>query len=349
MTFSADDAAVAPLAAVFGCAGERLSEDERRFFSDADPYGFILFRRNCVEPAQVRALVAELRDAVGRAAPVLIDQEGGRVARLGPPHWRAAPPQGLFARLAAADIDRAAEAARRNAQLIALELAGLGIDVDCLPVLDVPAAGAHDIIGDRALGRAPEIVATLGRAVCDGLLAGGVLPVIKHVPGHGRATADSHESLPRVDASADELRTVDFPPFESLAGMPWAMTAHVVYEALDPTAPATTSSKVVGEVIRGEIGFDGLLVSDDINMEALAGTMVEKTHAVLAAGCDLVLHCSGDFAEMREVAEAATAMTPPALVRHAKAERFRERAEDLDAAAVRAAYDELTQGFSTEA
>src|SRR3990172_9532156 len=270
---------------ILGCAGPTPDAPERRFFRAADPLGFILFKRNCTAPKQVRLLVAELRDAVGRAdAPVLIDQEGGRVARLGPPHWRTPPPAPRFGLLAARDRDAAAEAARVNARLLAADLAELGITVDCAPVLDLRLPGAHDVIGDRAFHSDPEVVALLGRAVAEGLLAGGVIPVVKHMPGHGRAMIDSHAALPRVATSRSELEHTDFRPFRALNDLPWGMTAHVVYEAIDPERPASTSPVVIGEVIRGHIGFDGLLVSDHLSMQALQGRLADRTRAALAAG-----------------------------------------------------------------
>ena len=303
-------------AVILGCAGLVLGDAERRFFRDADPLGFILFARNCTDPDQVRSLVAELRDCVGRAdAPVLIDQEGGRVARLGPPHWRAAPPARRFAEIAERDRDRAVEAARLNAHLIAAELFQLGITVNCAPVLDVVQADAHPIIGDRAFGARPEMAALLGWAVCEGLLDGGVMPVIKHIPGHGRATADSHEALPVVEAPRAELEAVDFAPFRALNYMPWAMTAHVVYRDIDPDGPATTSAPVIAEAIRGTIGFDGVLLSDDIAMKALEGDIGWRAEAALAAGCDVVLHCSGEFDDMKKVAAATGLLSDAALDR----------------------------------
>lgn len=306
---------------IFGCAGTRLTDAERRFFRDANPLGFILFARNCVEPAQVSRLTAELRDCVGRAdAPMLIDQEGGRVQRLGPPHWRAAPAPRRFAELAAIDRDRAVEAARLNAHLMAAELYALGVTLDCAPVLDVAQSGAHGVIGDRSFGARPEMVALLGWAFCEGLLDGGVLPIIKHVPGHGRATVDSHTGLPRVEASLAELEAVDFAPFRALAHVPWAMTAHVVYAAVDAEAPATTSPKVIAEVVRGRIGFDGVLISDDIAMGALTGALGERAQAALAAGCDLVLHCSGVLADMEKVAAATGPLSEATLTRLGRAE-----------------------------
>jgi beta-N-acetylhexosaminidase len=324
---------------IFGVSGPDLSDDERRFFADADPLGFILFSRNCASPDQVRALVSDLREVVGRAdAPVLIDQEGGRVARLGPPHWRAAPSAARFADIACVDESLAVEAARLNARLLAAELADLGINIDCAPVLDIPQPGAHQVIGDRAFGGTPEQVARLGRATCEGLLAGGVLPVIKHLPGHGRATADSHFDLPVVDAARGELDRVDFAPFRALNAMPWAMTAHVVYTALDPSAPATTSSVVIERVIRGTIGFDGVLISDDLCMRALEGPADRRAEAALAAGCDIALHCNGVLAEMEAVAAACPPLTPASRARLSRAEAMRLRPEPFD---VRAALERL--------
>jgi len=302
-----------------GCFGPVLGDAERHFFRDADPLGFILFTRNCIAPDQVRRLVANLRDCVGRAdAPVLIDQEGGRVARLGAPHWRAAPPAQRFAEIAQHDRDRAVEAARLNAHLIASELLDLGITVNCAPVLDVVQRDAHSIIGDRAFGVRPEIAALLGWAVCEGLLDGGVMPVIKHIPGHGRATSDSHETLPVVEAPRAELEAVDFAPFRALNYMPWAMTAHVVYRDIDPDEPATTSAAVIAEAIRGTIGFDGVLLSDDIGMKALEGDFARRAQAALAAGCDVVLHCSGELPEMEKVAAATGLLSDAALGRLAR-------------------------------
>jgi len=311
----------APRAVVLGCAGEELSHDERRFFGEADPAGFILFRRNCRAPEQVRRLVDDLRDSVGRGdAPVLIDQEGGRVARLRPPHWRAYP---SAARIAALPDPHALEALRLGARLIADDLARLGVSVDCLPVLDLPVAGADPVIGDRAYGDDPDRVQHLARAVCEGLLEGGVLPVLKHIPGHGRARVDSHYACPVVATGHDELAHADFAPFRALAAMPWAMTAHIVYRAIDPAAPATFSRTIVGEVIRGEIGFDGVLISDDLSMRALGGGLGERVQRALGAGCDLVLHCNGDRAEMEEVVAAAGPMTPEAAARLARGESIR--------------------------
>ncbi|MDA0675653.1 MAG: beta-N-acetylhexosaminidase [Proteobacteria bacterium] len=329
-----------PRAVILGCGGEILSAAERRFFAKTDPLGFILFARNCREPDQVRRLVADLRDSVGRAdAPVMIDQEGGRVARLKPPHWRVAPAPMRFADLAS--IDDAQAAARLNARLIADELFDLGITVNCAPVLDVRQPDADPIIGDRAYGATPDMVSRLGAAACDGFLDGGVLPVIKHLPGHGRANADSHIQLPVVDAPRDQLERIDFPPFRALRRMPWAFTAHVVYTALDDTAPATTSAKVIAEVIRGDFGYDGLLMTDDLSMQALSGSLAERTRAALAAGCDLAVHCNGRFDEMEEVAMAATPMTDVGWERFERAEAMRRPPAPFDRTAALATFDRL--------
>jgi beta-N-acetylhexosaminidase len=306
-------AAAVPSAAIYGCAGKTLSAEEESFFQAANPFGFILFARNCETPDQVRELVGALRGAVGRPeAPVLIDQEGGRVARLKPPHWRAAPPASYFGRMASHDRERAHEALRLNTQLIAAELTELGIDVDCVPLLDLQFPGAHDVIGDRAFGSDPELVADCGRVVCETMLAAGVIPIVKHIPGHGRARVDSHKALPVVDTAAGELEASDFRPFKALADTPWAMTAHVVYSALDAEQPATTSRRLVDTVIRGQIGFDGLLLSDDLSMEALRGSLGQRAEAAIAAGCDVALHCNGKPEEMEQVAAAIGPLTAEA-------------------------------------
>lgn len=298
------------LPVIFGCAGLVLSDDERRFFRRADPLGFILFKRNCDTPQQIRTLTAALRETVGREdAPILIDQEGGRVQRLQPPHWRSAPAPGLFGVLAQRDPVRAREAASLNARLIAAELVDLGIDVDCVPCVDIPAPDAHAFLGDRTFGSDPTVVAEMGRVVAEACLGSGVLPIVKHIPGHGRARSDSHFELPVVTASRDELERTDFVPFQALSDMPWAMTAHIVYTAYDDRLPATLSPAVIDRVIRGHIGFDGVLVSDDLNMKALQGDLGQLAAGSIAAGCDLALHCNGDIAEMQRVADALTPMS----------------------------------------
>jgi len=306
-------------AAIYGLAGEALTAEERAFFRDADPAGYILFRRNCVSKEQVRALTDALRDIHGRAdLPILIDQEGGRVMRMRPPVWPPFPPAGRFADLYQVSPISAMEAARVNAQAIGLVLRECGINVDCLPLLDVRQPGAHDIIGDRALGAEPMQVASLGRAVIDGLRDGGVVAVVKHMPGHGRSISDSHEELPVVSASEEELET-DIEPFRKLSWAPMGMTSHIVYTAWDGERPASLSPKIIAEIIRGRIGFDGWLMSDDIGMHALTGGFDERTRGVLAAGCDVALHCSGDMAEMVAVANGAGPMTEAGKDRLARA------------------------------
>ncbi len=298
---------------IVGLAGTALTADERALFAAADPAGYILFARNCADPDQLRALTAALRDLAGRDVAVLIDQEGGRVARLAPPHWPAFPAAGVFGALYQRAPVTAISAARTNARALANLLAALGININCLPLLDVAAADAHAVIGDRSFGGDAAMVAALGSAVLAGLRDGGVAGVIKHIPGHGRATADSHAALPVVRADRADLER-DFAPFRALADAPIAMTAHIVYPALD-TVCASCSPVVIGDVIRGDIGFRGLLVSDDIGMAALDGPVAARARAVLAAGCDLALHCSGDFAEMVAVTDAAGTISDAAAAR----------------------------------
>ncbi|MDB5641923.1 MAG: beta-N-acetylhexosaminidase [Hyphomicrobiales bacterium] len=304
---------------ICGVSGLVLTDEERRFLADSAPWGLILFKRNVSDQAQLLALTTEFREIVGRAdAPVLVDQEGGRVQRLGPPVWPAYPAAARFDALTHSD-DEKADFVRLSARLIGQDLRACGIDVDCLPVLDVPAPGGHNVIGDRAYAADPAQVARLGGAAAEGLMLAGVLPVMKHVPGHGRAGADSHLELPRVDASLAELERADFVPFRALAHLPMAMTAHVVYTALDPTGPATTSRKVVQEIIRRAIGFDGLLMSDDLSMKALSGSFTDRTTALFAAGADMALHCNGDLTEARQVAAASPELDGRAAERAAAA------------------------------
>ncbi len=328
-------------AMIAGCAGKELSREEAAFFKAERPWGFILFRRNVETPDQVRRLVDSLRATVGRAdAPVLIDQEGGRVQRLGPPHWPKYPAGRAYGRMAGNDPLLRRELARLGARLMAHDLRALGINVDCVPVLDVPVPGAHDVIGDRAYASDPESIAVIGRAAAEGMIAGGVLPVIKHIPGHGRAGADSHLALPIVEASREELSRADFLPFRHLADMPLAMTAHVVYTAIDAKAPATTSRKVMREVIRGEIGYDGLVMSDDLSMKALAGDFGGRARAAIAAGCDVVLHCNGDMAEMKPIAAAAPELKGAAMRRaRAALKRISHLPEPIDPVEGRARLD----------
>ena len=304
---------------ILGLAGPVLTAAERAFFRATDPAGYILFRRNCVDRAQIRSLTDDLRALAGRAdLPILIDQEGGRVARLRPPEWPASPPGAAFDRLYDVAPMSAIQAIRANAAAIAGMLREIGVNVDCLPLLDVRQPGAHDIIGDRALGAEPLRVAALGRATLEGLRGGGVVGVVKHIPGHGRALADSHLELPVVTADAVALET-DLAPFRTLAWAPMAMTAHVVYPAWDAAACASLSRIVIADVIRGRIGFDGLLMSDDLGMQALAGGFGARAAGVLAAGCDVALHCSGDMAEMEAVAGAVGSIPPIAAERLARA------------------------------
>jgi beta-N-acetylhexosaminidase len=289
---------------ISGVAGLNLSADERAFLRAAEPWGFILFKRNISSPEQVADLVQSFRDLLGWHAPVLIDQEGGRVQRLGPPEWPEYPSGAKYSELYDRDPAVGLSAARLGARLIASDLYALGIDVDCLPLADVPVPGSDAVIGDRAYGTDPAKVTAIARAVSEGLLKGGVLPVLKHLPGHGRATADSHLKLPVVDTDRATLERTDFAAFRPLAKLPLGMTAHVVFSAIDPVAPATTSVTMLGQVIRGSIGFEGLLMSDDISMGALSGSLAERSRAAVHAGCDVVLHCNGKLAEMEEVAAA---------------------------------------------
>jgi beta-N-acetylhexosaminidase len=302
----------APLAAIFGLSGPGLTARERAFFADSRPWGFILFARNIADPAQTAALTAALRDAVGRDAPVLIDQEGGRVARMRGPHWRDWPDVRAFVK--GLTPDRAERALRLRYRLIAHELRAVGIDVNCAPVLDAPQPGCHPFLIDRAAASDHALAARFGHAIRQGLADGGVLPVIKHMPGHGRADADSHQRLPRVTADLATLRATDFAVFRAHADAPMGMTAHVLYDAIDPEACGTFSAAVIA-AIRDDIGFDGLLMTDDINMGALEGTIAQRSARALAAGCDVVLHCSGDFDEMQSVAAAAPRLAGRALAR----------------------------------
>ena len=328
--------------AIYGCAGTVLGADERKFFGEVQPWGFILFARNIADRDQIRALVDALRETVGdETAPVLIDQEGGRVARLKPPGWKERPPAARFGAVYASQHEAALEAAYLNARLIAHDLAELKINVDCLPVLDVPVEGADAVIGDRAFAFDPAAVIDLGRAQIEGLMEGGVLPIMKHIPGHGRANADSHHALPRIATAAEELSATDFVTFRSLDMCPMAMTAHVVYEAFDPQRPATTSPKVIRDVIRGEMGFDGLLISDDLSMNALDGPLSVRTKAALFAGCDVVLHCNGKMDEMIEVASEVKPLEGQALRRAEHALSHLSAPEPFDPAAAEARLGEL--------
>ncbi|MGN6422873.1 MAG: beta-N-acetylhexosaminidase [Asticcacaulis sp.] len=333
-------------ACIFGCSGLELTKAEAAFFSEAKPLGFILFRRNIDAPDQVRALVAALKACVPHEPLILIDQEGGRVRRLRPPHWPHYPPASRF-RDIGNDPAEARDLARLGARLMAHDLHDLGINVDCAPVLDVPQPGAHDIIGDRAYGVTAEEVAVMGRAACEGLLAGGVLPVIKHIPGHGRAGADSHTDLPVVDTALEDLIKIDFYPFKVNADTPLAMTAHVLYTAIDPKNPATTSKACI-RLIRDEIGFDGLIMCDDLSMNALSGSLAKRARKSLKAGCDVLLHCNGDLDQMREIAAETPALKGAAKRRAEAALRRLPRApEPLDVATARERFDAALKRAST--
>jgi beta-N-acetylhexosaminidase len=327
---------------ITGISGLHLTSEERDFLRAEQPWGFILFKRNIETPAQVAGLVKEMRAAVGRLdAPVLIDQEGGRVQRLGSPHWPVYPPGAVFGTLYDIEPALGLEAARLSSRLIAADLTELGITVDCLPLADVPVPDADAVIGNRAYGTEPGKVAAIARAVTDGLEQGGVLPVLKHIPGHGRATADTHFKLPVVDTSIGELERIDFAAFRPLADLAMAMTAHVVFSALDPEQPATTSATIITQVIRGSIGFQGLLMSDDVSMNALAGSIAERTRAIVTAGCDMVLHCNGKLDEMRAVAAETPLLAGKARERADAALASRKSPEAFDRVAGRAELDAL--------
>ena len=318
---------------ITGCAGPVLTPRETAFLIRANPWGLILFRRNCETPEQLKALTSAFRAAVGRRdAPVLIDQEGGRVQRLGPPSnaWRKFPPARAYGELYAIDALKSLRSARNVGRLMAEGLIAAGITVNCVPVLDVPQPGSHDIIGNRAYSMNREQIMALARAHVAGFMDGGVLPVMKHIPGHGRAKADSHLDLPVVDASKAELAEHDFPPFAAFADAPMAMTAHVVYTSLDKSAPATLSAKVIRKVIREQIGFNGLLMTDDLSMKALSGTYAEKTERALKAGCDIVLHCNGELDQMEEVAAAAGVLKGKSLRRARAALKMARKPQPFD-------------------
>ncbi len=327
-------------AAIFGCAGPRLAREERDFFRAADPFGFVLFARNVEDPEQLRWLTTELREAAGWDAPVFIDQEGGRVARLGAPHWRQwLPPLDQVAK----NRRCAARAMQIRYRLIAEELRAVGIDGNLAPVADLAFPDTHPVLRNRCFGDDVVAVADIAAAAAMGLVEGGVLPVVKHMPGLGRATADSHETLPRVKAHLKKLRVSDFLAFQSVAGLPLGMTAHVVFEALDPEAPATQSPAAI-RLIRETIGFRGLLMTDDISMGALSGSIAERSRRALDAGCDLVLHCNGDPGEMRALAEAAGGMSAEALIRAEDALGWRRDPVPADIAALEAEFEALMHG-----
>ncbi len=321
-------------ATIFGCDGLTLTPSERDFFRDADPMGFIIFARNVDTPAQLSRLTADLRAAVGRDAPVLVDQEGGRVQRLRSPHWREFIPP-LDQVLGAGDLASAARAMALRSRLIAAELRAVGIDANCAPVADIASDLTHPFLRNRCYGTDPATVSVIARAVADAHLAGGVLPVIKHMPGHGRSQNDTHLDLPTVTTDRDTLISTDFAPFAALNDVPMAMTAHIVFAAYDAENPAT-QSRVMIDVIRTQIGFQGLLMTDDLNMQALSGTLAERTARSIAAGCDIALHCKGDMDQMVEVAAAAGAMTPATLARVQAALALRHPPDTVDIAGLEA-------------
>jgi beta-N-acetylhexosaminidase len=340
---------MAPRAFITGLAGLELSADERAFIREAQPWALIIFKRNVSTPSQLTELVRTFRDTVGWEAPVLIDQEGGRVQRLGPPHWPVYPPGAVYGALYDREQAMGLAAAQFAGHLIAADLKALGIDVDCLPLADVPVPGGDPIIGDRAYGTEPGKVAALAGAIAKGLLAGGVLPVLKHLPGHGRAGADSHLKLPVVDTDRATLELTDFAAFKPLAGLPLGMTAHVVFTAIDPVAPATTSVTMVQQVIRGSIGFQGLLMSDDVSMGALSGTLAERSQAALRAGCDVVLHCNGKLDEMVAVAGVSPELTGVAATRADAALAARSAPEDFDVEGARKIFSQMIAGVAPAA
>jgi beta-N-acetylhexosaminidase len=334
---------VAARAFICGLSGTELSESEEAFLREAAPWGIILFARNIEGPVQLRRFTASIRHVLGREdAPILVDQEGGRVQRLGPPYIRAYPAGAVYGALYRREPLAGVEAAFLGAKLIALDLRAAGVTVDCMPVLDVPMTGASSVIGDRALGTSVDAVATLGGAQIDGLLSGGVLPVVKHMPGHGRATVDSHAALPKVDATLTELEAQDFTPFRLLAKRtPLGMTAHVVFLDVDDDAPATLSKAVIASIVRERIGFDGALMTDDISMGALSGDVRSRAERAIAAGCDLVLHCNGDMAEMQAVAAAVPELADDALRRTDAALSLGTATDPGERAAIESRFDQL--------
>ena len=339
---------MAARAFITGLSGLNVSANERAFLREAQPWGLIIFKRNVNTPQQVTELTKSFRDAVGWAAPVLVDQEGGRVQRLGPPHWPIFPPGARYGAIYDRDVASGLAAARLGGHLIAADLNVLGIDVDCIPLADVLAPGADPVIGDRAYGTEPGKVAAIAGAIAQGLLAGGVLPVLKHLPGHGRATADSHHKLPVVDTDRATLESTDFAAFRPLSRLPLGMTAHVVFSAIDPDAPATTSVTMVREVIRGFIGFRGLLMSDDVSMKALSGTIAERSRAAFAAGCDVVLHCNGDLNEMSAVASQAPELKGEAAKRAEAALAQRKAPEEFDVDAARKIFAQMVDAEQSQ-
>lgn len=327
---------------VFGLEGLELTKDEMTFFSRESPWGFILFARNIDNPEQVKNLTAQLRVCVGRDdAPIFIDQEGGRVQRFCPPHWKKYPSAAMLGELYARDKTQGARATWLHARLLAFDLLALGVTVNCMPVLDVPSPDGHDVIGDRAYSTNVAQVSCHGSLACEGLLAGGVKPVLKHIPGHGRATADSHFNLPIIETDLESLTKTDFVPFVDLKHIDMAMTAHVIYTAVDADQPATASKKVMNEIIRRQMGYEGLIITDDITMNALSGDLTQRTQSVFAAGCDIVLHCTGRMNEMKEVANATPFLSGTALQRAQKALLGIGKTDEVNEADCRAEFEQI--------
>lgn len=320
-------------AAIYSLSGPRLTPEEKSFFKETNPFGFILFARNCVDPEQLKTLTATLQDTMGRNCPILIDQEGGRVQRLKPPTWRQYPPMRVFGEIAETDVPRAIENLRFTMMQLAEELIDVGLNVDCVPCMDIITPDTHDVIGDRAFSSDPAIVAQLSQTVCDTMLEMNITPIIKHIPGHGRGKADSHLELPTVTTRRGELAATDFKPFKTISGTGnapamWAMAAHIVYSDIDAELPATLSPTVINDVIRGEIGFDGLLLTDDVGMHALKayGDEARRSELTLAAGCDLTLYCAGVLKDMEKIAKSVPKLSKRALKCLQKAEEFRKLA-----------------------
>ncbi|MEM7446300.1 MAG: beta-N-acetylhexosaminidase [Pseudomonadota bacterium] len=324
-----------PIAVTFGCEGPELSDAEFRLFREADPMGFVLFRRNCKTPEQTLRLTDRMRESVGRDAPVLVDQEGGRVQRLRPPVWAKDPSARTIGDLYRRDPEKGLVAVDLLAQAIASDLLACGIDVNAVPVLDVGHPFTHDVIGDRAYGDEVDEVIALGRAIAESMMAAGVQPIMKHIPGHGRTLCDSHQELPRVAVGLEELRRIDFAPFRALIDLPWAMTAHIVFDALDPDLPATQSSVIIDRIVRGELGFEGVLVTDDLSMEALDGTIDKRAVNSLKAGCDIALHCNGKLEDMEILAGAVPPLTDAAQDRLQRAKNRVAKPDPIDATEAR--------------
>ena len=328
------------LAAILGLSGPRLTVSERTFFRDANPWAFILFSRNVESPDQLRRLCDDLRGAVGRDTLIFVDQEGGRVQRLKAPYWRAYPTGAAYAAVHNDDAEKGKRAIFLSHRLIADDLRAVGITANCAPVLDLPQSGADPIISDRALGNWTDQIITLAKAAITGLMEGGVAPVIKHIPGHGRATVDSHLALPQITTSRMLLERTDFRPFRMLADAPMAMTAHAIYSAVDEE-PVTTSPKTLKDLIRTSIGFDGLLMSDDLDMKALNGNLQFKTASALDAGCDIALQCSGNLLDMIEVAKGGRPLAGRSLERAQAAEKLTESISEFDREAAETEFDDL--------